>query len=390
MTRMDIQIANRITGLPKHFFSNLVHQAEQKALEGIDIIDLGRGSPDLPTPPHIVEALKRAADDPATHRYPLFTGLPELKEAIAEFYKKEFDVDLAPEKEVAILYGSKTGVVELPQCILNPGDICLLPDPGYPDYLSGVHLAQAETYFMPLRAESDFYPDLNEIPADVLKKAKLMFLNYPNNPTTTTGNRAFFEEVVRFAKENHIMVAHDFAYGSIVFDGKKAPSFLSVPGAKEVGIEFYSLSKTYNMAGWRVGFALGNEKIIAAINTIQNHYYAGLFTAIQRAAVTALTSSQRCVEELVEVYQRRRDRFVHILQAGGIEVIKPSATFFVWIKVPNGLSSESFANRLLNHYGVVVAPGIGFGKYGEGYIRASLLADEERLAEAAQRMIRAI
>lgn len=383
---MELQIAERIKTLPVHFFSNLVKKAEAQKAEGVDVIDLGRGSPDLATPPHIVKALKSAAEDPATHRYPLFTGLPELKEAIAVFYKREFDVELSPEKEVAILFGSKTGVVELPQCILNPGDICLMPDPGYPDYLSGVHLSQAVNYFMPLTAENGFLPDLGSIPEEIKKRAKLMFLNYPNNPTTAVGSREFYEDAVKFAEENGIIIAHDFAYGSIVFDGKTAPSFLSVPGAREVGVEFYSLSKTYNMAGWRVGFALGNEKIISAINTIQNHYFAGLFTAVQWAAVAALSMSQDCVKELVQTYQRRRDVFVGALRKGGIEVLNPPATFFVWIKVPKNYTSEEFTDLLLNRAGVVVAPGIGFGSQGEGYIRASLLCDESRLAEAAHRM----
>jgi aminotransferase len=251
---MELQIAERIKTLPVHFFSNLVKKAEAQKAEGMDVIDLGRGSPDLATPPHIVKALKSAAEDPATHRYPLFAGLPELKEAIAVFYKREFDVELSPEKEVAVLFGSKIGVVELPQCIINPRGYCLMPDPRYPDYFSGVHLAQAIPYMIPLSRENDFLPDLSLIPKISGKRAKLMFLNYPNNPTTAVGSREFYEDAVKFAEENGIIIAHDFAYGSIVFDGKTAPSFLSVPGAREVGVEFYSLSKTYNMAGWRVGF----------------------------------------------------------------------------------------------------------------------------------------
>jgi len=384
---MKINVAERIRTLPVHFFSNLVRKAEAKRAEGIDLIDLGRGSPDLGTPPHIVEALKRAAEDPACHRYPVFTGLGELKEAIAAFYKREFDVDLSPEREVAVLCGSKTGLVELPQCLLNPKDVCLMPDPGYPDYLSGVHLAEAEPFMMPLKRKNDFLPDFGMLPDEIKEKSRLMFLNYPNNPATVFPNRGFFKQVVDFAEKNGIVVAHDFAYGSIVFDGKKAQSFLSVPGAKDVGIEFYSLSKTYNMAGWRIGFALGNQDIVSAINTIQNHYFAGLFTAVQLAGVAALNGHQNCVKELVSIYQRRRDVFVETLKKGGIEAINPPATFFVWVPVPKGHSSEDFADLLLNRAGVVVAPGTGFGREGEGYIRASLLCDETRLKEAADRII---
>ncbi|MDI3534587.1 MAG: L-glutamine---4-(methylsulfanyl)-2-oxobutanoate aminotransferase [Thermosediminibacterales bacterium] len=382
--------AQRIKNLPEHFFSSLVAKVQKKALTGADIIDLGRGNPDQPTPPHIVEVLCKAARDPSTHGYSPFSGLKELREAICVFYEREFGVKLDPDREVAILFGSKAGLVEISQCVLDPGDICLVPNPGYPDYWSGIALAGAKRYDMPVIEENGFLPDYENIPREIVSKAKLMLINYPSNPTTAQADLDFFKATVKFAKNNGIIVAHDFAYGSIVFDGKKAPSFLQAEGAKDVGVEFYSLSKTYNMAGWRVGFALGNESVISAINTLQNHYFASLFPAVQKAAAAALTGPQECVKELVDIYQMRRDIFVEGLRQIGLEVCKPAGTFFVWGKVPKGFSSVEFFELLLERANVVVAPGIGFGKYGEGYFRAGLLDGSERLKEAVYRIGKAL
>lgn len=378
--------SDRLKKLPVQFFSTLVNKVNKAVAEGRDIINLGQGNPDQPTPSHIVKALQTAAEDPQTHKYSLFRGLPELKEAACEFYKNQYGVDLDPETEVAILFGTKTGLVELPMCLLNEGELMLLPDPGYPDYLSGVVLGNVQYDTFPLLVENQFLPDYSMLTKEQKEAARLMYLNYPNNPTGAAADIEFFEKTVQFAKENDIVVLHDFAYGAIGFDGKKPVSFLEAAGAKDVGIEMYTLSKTYNMAGWRVGFAVGNAEIIEAINLIQDHLYCSLFPAVQKAAVAALTGGQKCVDELVERYEKRRDAFVTACKNIGWDV-KPSAgSFFVWLPVPDGFTSEEFADLLLEKADVAVAAGNGFGKHGAGYIRVGLLLDEDRLEEAVRRI----
>lgn len=287
---------------------------------------------------------------------------------------------------MAILFGTKTGLVELPLCLLNEGELMLLPDPGYPDYLSGAVLANADYRLFPLKAENQFLPDFKSIAKEQVEAAKLMYLNYPNNPTGATADLAFFEETVRFAKENQITILHDFAYGAIGFDGKKPVSFLQAEGAKDIGIEMYTLSKTYNMAGWRVGFAVGNAKIIEALNLIQDHLYVSLFPAIQKAAVSALTEEQTCVVELVARYEKRRNALIAACQEIGWKVEAPAGSFFAWLPVPTGYTSEQFAELLLEKADVVVAPGNGFGKFGEGYVRVGLLVDEDLLVKAVKRI----
>ncbi|TYS46364.1 pyridoxal phosphate-dependent aminotransferase [Bacillus infantis] len=375
-----------LQSLPKQFFATLVQKAARYAGEGHDVINLGQGNPDRPTPPHIVSKLQEAAENPLNHKYSPFRGQHSLKAAAAGFYKREYGVDLDPEKEIAILFGGKAGLVEIPQCLLNPGETILVPDPGYPDYWSGVALAKASMAVMPLKEENHFLPDYGELSEQDIESARMMFLNYPNNPTGATAAKEFFEETVRFAAENDICVVHDFAYGAIGFDGKKPVSFLQAEGAKETGIEIYTLSKTYNMAGWRVGFAAGNESVIEAINLMQDHLYVSLFGAVQEAAAEALSGPQACVDELVQVYASRRKAFIEGLREIGWDVKAPQGSFFAWLKVPDGWTSERFADVLLEKAHVVVAPGIGFGEYGEGYVRAGLLADEERLKEAAARI----
>ena len=289
------------------------------------------------------------------------------------YYEREYGVRLDPNQEVAILFGGKAGLVELPQCLLNPGDTVLVPDPGYPDYLSGVSLAQVNTEYMPLLESNDFLPDYHQLDPKVVQEAKMMFLNYPNNPTGASATDEFFEKTVSFAKEHSICVVHDFAYGAIGFDGKKPISFLQTEGAKDIGIEVYTLSKTYNMAGWRVGFAVGNKSVIQAIELLQDHLYVSLFPAIQEAAATALLDSQSCVQDLVEMYESRRNVLIDGLKSIGWDVKAPKASFFAWLKVPEGFTSEGFADYLLQHAHVAVAPGNGFGSYGEGYVRVGLL-----------------
>lgn len=378
--------SEKLKNLPTQFFANLVGKVNKAIEDGRDVINLGQGNPDQPTPKHIVQALQKAVEDPDTHKYSPFRGLLELKEAVCDFYKKEYDVDVDPAHEVAILFGTKAGLIELPICLLNPGDLMLLPDPGYPDYLSGVVLAGVEYELFPLKAENHFLPDYNAISSDVLDAAKLLYLNYPNNPTGAVANLDFFNQTVKLAKKHEITVMHDFAYGAIGFDGKKPVSFLQADGAKDIGVEMYTLSKTYNMAGWRVGFAVGNPTIIEAINLIQDHLYVSLFPAVQKAAIAALSGDQTCVKELVARYESRRNAFVDACKQIGWDVTAPKGSFFAWLPVPDGFTSQSFADYLLDAADVAVAPGNGFGKYGEGFIRVGLLMDEARLVEAVQRI----
>lgn len=381
-----IEPAERMAGLPTQFFAKLVAKANAQMAKGRDVINLGQGNPDQPTPSHIVSKLQQAAANPLYHKYPPFSGYSFLKEAVAKRYKEDYNVELDPDSEVAILFGGKTGLVEISQCLLNPGDICLVPDPGYPDYWSGVALAGAEMSFMPLTAQNRYLPDLDAIAPDIAERAKLMFMNYPNNPTGAVADEAFYAKTVDFAAKHRVAVASDFAYGAIGFDGIKPVSFLQTPGAKEVGIEFYTLSKTYNMAGWRVGFALGNAQIISLINLIQDHYYCSLFGGIQEAAALALTGPQACVAELTAMYERRRDALFASLDRIGWKAARPGGSFFCWLPVPDGMTSEQFADLALEKADVVVAPGIGFGAHGEGYVRLGLLTSESRLQEAIERI----
>ncbi|MCA0754360.1 pyridoxal phosphate-dependent aminotransferase [Paenibacillus sp. N4] len=390
---MDTQIgqhhfqpADRMNGLPTQFFAKLVAKANAQTAKGRDVINLGQGNPDQPTPPHIVAKLQEAAANPLYHKYPPFSGYPFLKEAIAKRYMEDYGVEVDPATEVAILFGGKTGLVEISQCLLNPGDVCLVPDPGYPDYWSGVALAGAEMSFMPLTEQNGFLPDFSAVSPEIAKRAKLMFMNYPNNPTGAVASGEFYAETVEFAKKHHIVIASDFAYGAIGFDSLKPVSFLQTPGAKEVGVEFYTLSKTYNMAGWRVGFALGNAEVIKLINLIQDHYYCSLFGGIQEAAALALTGPQQCVEELRAKYESRREALFAALEQIGWKAARPGGSFFCWLPVPEGHTSESFADLVLEEADVVVAPGVGFGKHGEGYVRLGLLTNEARLQEAVMRI----
>lgn len=380
--------ADRMNRLPKQFFATLTRKVAELQKNAPDLINLGQGNPDQPTPPHIVDALCAAAQNPVNHRYGSFRGERYLREAICSYYEREFGVSLDPTREVAILFGGKAGLVEVSQCILNDGDLALVPDPGYPDYQSGIALAGAQMEFMPLLLENDFLPDYRCIDEDVARRAKLMFLNYPNNPTAATATGAFFEETVQFARRSDTVVVHDFAYGAIGFE-EKPVSFLATKGAKDVGIEIYTLSKTFNMAGWRVGFALGREDVIESLNLYQDHAYVSLFGAVQQAATAALRSSQVPVQELVDLYRKRRDTFLQALVDQSVPIVQSKGSFFVWLPTPEDVSSESFADQLLYDEHVVVAPGKGFGPHGEGYVRIGLLTDETRLSAAAKRIARA-
>lgn len=375
-----------LKALPTQFFASLVQKVNRIAFEGHDVINLGQGNPDQPTPAHIVKKLQEAAEKPANHKYSAFRGKKKLRQAVAEFYKREYNVDLNPDTEVAVLFGGKAGLVELPQCLLNPGDTMLVPDPGYPDYWSGAALSQAQMHMMPLREENGFLPSYEEIPDTIKNLAKMLILNYPNNPTGACASSEFFAETVAFANAHDICVVHDFAYGAIGFDGERPLSFLQTPGAKEVGVEIYTMSKTYNMAGWRVAFLVGNPSVVEAVNLLQDHLYVSLFGAVQEAAAEALLHDQTCVKELTAEYEKRRNVLLSGLQSIGWNVTAPKGSFFAWLKVPDGYTSEDFADVLLEHAHVAVAPGIGFGKFGEGYVRVGLLTSEARLKEAVERI----
>lgn len=381
-----MELSNLLKNLPEQFFAKLSKKVIDALAEGRDVINLGQGNPDCPTPSHIIEAMQQATANPAMHKYSPFRGIDPFKEAIANFYAREYGVTIDPQKEIAILFGAKAGLVELPLAVLNADDTMLLPDPGYPDYLSGVALSHVQFETMPLLAENNFLPDYEKLTAKTLEKAKLMYLNYPNNPTGAIATSEFFDETIALAKANNIAVMHDFAYGSLGFDGIRPPSFLQSEGAKEVGVEFYTLSKTYNMAGWRVGFAVGNKKMIEGLNLLQDHLYCSIFPAIQIAAAVALTGPQDCVTEQVAIYEGRRNALITACEKIGWQVTAPEGSFFAWLKVPDGFTSEQFADYLLDEVDVAVAAGNGFGPYGEGYIRVGLLVDEEILEEAIERI----
>lgn len=384
--QLKFEESNVLQQLPKQFFAGLVKKVNAKVATGADVINLGQGNPNQPTPDFIVKSMQEQTAIPANHKYSQFRGDPELKRAAANFYQREYGVTLDPDKEIAILGGSKIGLVELPFALLNPGDTMLLPDPGYPDYLSGVSLAQVKLALMTLREQDDFLPDYRTIKPEVVDAAQLMYLNYPNNPTGAVATPEFYQQTVNFAKTNYIGVVQDFAYGAIGFGGRKPVSFLQTPGAKEVGIEMNTFSKSYNMAGWRIGFAAGNADMIEAINLIQDHLFVSVFPAIQKAAITALNSDQQSVHELVALYEKRRNQFFKAARAIGWEPYPSGGSFYAWMPVPEGYTSESFADLLLDQAAVAVAPGNGFGKGGEGFVRVGLLIDEPRFTEACQRI----
>lgn len=377
--------ADRLRKLPPYLFKEIDRKKTELRAKGVDLIDLGIGDPDLPTPEHIIEAMKKAVADSANHRYPSYSGMLEFRAAVAEWYRKRFGVDLDPEKEVLTLIGSKEGIAHLPLAFINPGDVSLVPSPGYPVYNIATLFSGGESHFMPLLREKGFLPDLGAIPAEGVRRAKVMFINYPNNPTAAVADLKFFERVVEFAAKHGVLVCHDAAYSEVAFDGYRPPSFLQAKGAKDVGIEFHSLSKTYNMTGWRVGFAAGNREAIDGLSAIKSNVDSGVFQAIQFAGITALRSDQSCVQKMIDVYTERRNFMVPEMKKAGFELDTPKASFYLWIKVPAGYSSAQLAARLLEK-GVVVTPGNGFGDPGEGYFRIALTQKKERLEEAMQRI----
>ena len=383
---MNFEFSTKLKMLPPYLFVELDRKKAEAIKKGIDVIDLGIGDPDLPTPQFIVDRLKETADFTDNHHYPSSQGMASFRESAANWVKRRFGVSVDPDKQVVCLIGSKEAIAHFPLAFLEPDDIVLVPTPAYPVYHIGTLFAGGKSYFMDLLPENDFLPDLDAIPQDVLKKAKIIWLNYPNNPTAALATKEFFEKVVSFANENNIIVCHDAAYTEMTFDDYVAPSFLETPGAMEVGIEFHSLSKTYSMTGWRIGFAIGNEKLIAGLRRVKSNVDSGQFNPIQYAAIAALDSDQSCVKEMCKIYQERRDVLVAGLRSIGIEAKSPKATFYVWAPVPEGYTSMEFTSLLLEKAGIVATPGNGFGEPGEGFIRMALTVSKERLAEAVERM----
>ena len=381
-----IQPSDRLKQLPPYLFMEIDRLKVEVQSKGVDIIDLGVGDPDLPTPAHILHRLNQAALDPRNHRYPSYSGMNDFRKVVASWYQRRFGVTLDPEKEVVTLIGSKEGIAHFPLAFLNPGDLALVTSPGYPVYHIGTLFAGGQSYFLPLLKGNRFLPDLSRIPRETAGQAKILFLNYPNNPTAAVADRGFFEQVVRFARENQVIIAHDAAYSEIAYDGYRPLSFMEIPGAKEVGIEFHSLSKTYNMTGWRIGFAVGNARLIAGLSQIKSNIDSGAAQAIQWAGIEALEGPQDCLIELNAIYQKRRDLMVAGLKKAGLGVEAPKATFYLWIEVPKGYTSTRTTAHLLEQAGIVTTPGNGFGDPGEGYFRISLTVPEERLEEAVLRL----
>ena len=385
-----MQEAKRLKSLPPYLFARIEKKIQEKKAAGVDVISLGIGDPDRPTPGHIIDKLVEQAHNPENHSYPSSVGMMEYREAVAQWYKNRFDVDLDPASEIVTLIGSKEGIGHISFCYVDPGDVNLVPDPGYPVYGIGTLLAGGEPYNMPLKEENGFLPDLDAIPEDVADKAKILFINYPNNPTGALADMNFFNKVVAFAKKHDLIVCHDGAYSEIAFDGYEPPSFLQAEGAKEVGIEFNSLSKPYNMTGWRIGWAAGRPDVIEALGRIKSNLDSGAFQAIQYAAIEGLIGPQDSVKEMQAIYKERRDTVVNGLNAMGWNMEAPKATFYVWAPVPKGFNSSEFAELVLEKAGVIITPGIGYGENGEGYFRIALTVENKRIGEALERMKDAI
>lgn len=380
--------ANRIANLPPYLFAEADRQIAAKRAAGFDVVSLGIGDPDLPTPRWILDELHRSVEVPENHRYPDYYGLAELRRAIASWYMERFGVELHPDNEVVPLIGSKEGVAHIPFAFIDPGDVALVSDPGYPVYAMGTLLAGGEPYLMPLTPTNGFVPDLNAIPADVLRRARLMWICYPNNPTGAVAPEGFFERVVEFAARHNILVCHDNAYSEVSYDGYRPRSFLEVPGAKEIGVEFHSLSKSYNMTGWRIGMMVGNASAVSALGRVKTNIDSGIFQAVQYAGIAALTGDQSFMEERNSIYQRRRDLVISTLREIGMGATPPKASLYVWAPAPNGYTSLQFSLKVLDEIAVWITPGVGFGPSGEGFYRISLTTPADRLEEAMNRLRR--
>ncbi len=382
--------AARLQKLPPYLFAQLERKIADKKAAGVDVISLGIGDPDTPTPDLVIATMRAQVAKADTHQYPSNRGRTSFREAITRFYATRFGVSLDPETEVIPALGAKEAIANLNLAFLDPGDVALASDPGYPVYTNGPIIAGAEPVSLPLVPELGFQPDLDAIPADLARRAKLLFVNYPNNPTGAVIEDDFFARLVAFARANDIVVVHDNAYSEITFDGYRAPSFLETPGAKDVGIEVFSLSKTYNMTGWRSGAVVGNPDLVAAYWQLKTNIDSGMFEAIQEASVAALLSDQSSVAEMCEIYRRRRDVLVSALRAIGMEVNAPKGTIYLWARVPAGETSASFCEKVLEGAGVVISPGAAYGAAGEGFVRMSLTVGDDRLNEAAERIAKLV
>ena len=378
--------SQRLQGLPPYLFAELDRTKQEQVKKGVDVISFGIGDPDLPTPPHIIQALAAAAADPKNHQYPSYEGMLTFRKAAADWYRTRFGVSLDPATEVLTLIGSKEGIGHLPLAFVNPGDVVLVPDPAYPVYQAGTLFAGGEPYCMPLTPAQGFLPDLGAIPAEVAKRAKILWLNYPNNPTGAVAPREFLAEAVAFARRHRLILAHDAPYSEIAFDGYRPESILNIDGAKEVAIEYHSVSKTYNMTGWRIGFAVGNAQILAGLGRIKQNMDSGVFQAVQYAGIAALSGSQQCVADNCRIWQERRDVLIAALREMGFSVATPKASFYAWVPVPAGFTSSSFCADLLAKAGVVVTPGNGFGAAGEGFVRIAFTVNVDRIREAMDRI----
>ncbi|MCX5707228.1 MAG: LL-diaminopimelate aminotransferase [Candidatus Omnitrophica bacterium] len=380
------KLSKKVQSLPPYLFLE-IDKAKRKAWgQGRDIIDLRIGDPVQPTPKYIIDALYQAAQDPATHKYALDQGLPALRRSIEGWYQRRFNVNLNPDTEVLPLIGSKEGIAHFPLAFLNNGDYALVPDPCYPPYKGGTILAGGRPYLIPLLKENKFLPDLDKIPLNIRKRAKIIFLNYPNNPTGATAEKDFYKETIAFAKKNKIIIISDMAYSEMSYDGYKPASMLEITGARDVVIEFHSLSKTFNMTGWRIGWACGNEKLVSALGKVKSNIDSGIFSAIQLAAIAALDGPKEQIKNMCNLYQERRDILIRGLKSLGLSVEPAKATFYTWIKIPKKIDSIRFAGLLLEKADIVVTAGVGFGKYGEGYIRMALTVPCERIEEAIRRL----
>jgi len=385
---LTVKKAKRINDLPPYLFAEIDRKKRAALARGVDLIDLGIGDPDIPTPSNIIEKLQESASKPVNHRYPNSSGMPEFRESVANWYGKRFNVKLDPAKEVVSLIGSKEGIGNMAVAFVDPGDIVLVASPCYPVYHIGTAFNGGKNYFLPLKKANQFLPDLDAVPAEVARQAKLLWINYPNNPTAAVADKSFFQRVVEFANRYNVIVCHDAAYTEMGYDGYRPMSFLEVEGAREVGIEFHSLSKTFNMTGWRIGMAVGNPEIVSGLAQAKSNLDSGIFQAVQEAGIEALRLGDAIVEPSRKIYQERRDILVDGLRAVGLECEKPRATFYVWVSCPRGLSSADFTARLLDEAGVVTTPGNGFGEAGEGYVRFTVCVDKERLREVAERIRR--
>ena len=381
-----MRLSKRIEELPPYLFREITRKITEKRARGEEVISFAIGDPDFPTPAHIINSLCQAAQDPANHQYPESDGLPELRQAIAGWYEKRFGISLDADKEVLPLVGAKEGVVHAALCFIDPGDIALVPDPGYPPYAMGTILADGKPYYIPLTEETNFLPDLEAIPSDVIKQAKLIWINYPNNPTGAVADLDFFNRVVKFARQYNLAVCHDGPYTEVAFEDYQPASFIQAEGAMETGIEFHSLSKSYNMTGWRIGMVVGNAEMIDALKRVKSNIDSGIPQAIQYAAIEALAGPQDSVREQNLRYQRRRDLVVDMLNDIGLETRRPKAGLYIWTKVPGNYTSLEFANDLLEQVGVVVTPGIGYGQNGEGYVRLSLTISDANLVKGLSRL----